>query len=86
MQNKIVPSTAKQERSSNFELLRIFSMLMIVASHAAQHMANGGWTVMNAALGVNTLSLILLGTYGQLGVILFIIISSWFLDPVIKFV
>lgn len=79
MQNKIVPSTAKQERSSNFELLRIFSMLMIVASHAAQHMANGGWTVMNAAPGANTLSLIFLGTYGQLGVILFIIISSWFL-------
>ena len=79
MQNKISLSTVKQERSSNFELLRIFSMLMIVASHAAQHAGKGSFSLMAAAPGINLLSVILLGTYGQLGVLLFIIISSWFL-------
>ena len=79
MQNKIIPTTTKQVRSSNFELLRIFSMLMIVASHATQHAGKGSFSLMSATPGINLLSVILLGTYGQLGVLLFIIISSWFL-------
>lgn len=71
--------TARTERSSNFELLRIIAMLMIVASHAAQHSGNGEWTLMIQPLSANGVATYLLGTYGQLGVILFVIISSWFL-------
>lgn len=69
----------RSERSSNFELLRIFAMLMIVGSHAAQHSGAGSWSLMTSTLNANLLSLYLLGSYGQLGVALFVIISSWFL-------
>ena len=80
MQNEnAISKSQKQVRSSNFELLRILSMLMIVASHAAQHAGKGGFSILAAKPSLNVLSAILLGTYGQLGVFLFIIISSWFL-------
>ena len=80
MQNEnTISKSLKQPRSSNFELLRILSMLMIVASHAAQHAGIDGFSILAAKPGLNVLSTILLGTYGQLGVFLFIIISSWFL-------
>ena len=67
------------KRSSNFELLRILAMLMIVASHAAQHSGNGDWVVMSQPFSLNLFATYLFGTYGQTGVILFVIISSWFL-------
>ncbi len=69
----------RSERSSNFELLRIFAMLMIVGSHAAQHSGIGGWSSFASPVSKNLVSLYLLGSYGQLGVALFVIISSWFL-------
>ena len=80
MQNENnISKSQKQVRSSNFEFLRILSMLMIVAYHAAQHAGQGGFSIFVAKPSLNVLSTILLGTYGQLGVFLFIIISSWFL-------
>lgn len=69
----------KAARDSQFELLRILAMLMIVASHAAQHSLAGGWSLLVQPMGVNTAATYLMGTYGQLGVCLFVIISSWFL-------
>ncbi|WP_288807221.1 acyltransferase [uncultured Treponema sp.] len=67
------------KRSSNFELLRILAMLMIVASHATQHSGSGAWTLITKPFSLNVFATYLFGTYGQTGVILFIIISSWFL-------
>ena len=67
------------KRSSNFELLRILAMLMIVASHATQHSGSGAWTLITKPFSLNVFATYLFGTYGQTGVILFVIISSWFL-------
>lgn len=69
----------KAARDSQFELLRILAMLMIVASHAAQHSLGGNFSLLVQPMGVNTAATYLMGTYGQLGVCLFVIISSWFL-------
>ncbi len=67
------------KRSSNFELLRILAMLMIVACHAVQHSRTGNFSLMIEPFSVNVAANYLLGSYGQLGVILFVIVSSWFL-------
>lgn len=72
-------SANKAWRDSSFELLRIVAMLMIVASHATQHSQAGDFSLLLQPLGINTAATYLLGTYGQLGVCLFVIISSWFL-------
>lgn len=69
----------KKNRKSNFELLRIISMLMIIGSHLAQHSGIGGWQIMYEPFSFNTIWAYLFGIYGQLGVCLFIILSSWFL-------
>lgn len=69
----------KTKRSSNIELLRIISMLMIVASHATQHAGLGDWQIISNPININLIATYILGSYGQLGVIIFIIISSWFL-------
>lgn len=69
----------RTKRSSNIELLRIISMLMIVASHATQHSGLGDWQIISNPININLIATYMLGTYGQLGVIIFIIISSWFL-------
>lgn len=68
-----------KKRESNFELLRILSMLMIIGSHLAQHSGIGGWQIMYEPFSFNTIWAYLFGTYGQLGVCLFIVLSSWFL-------
>lgn len=67
------------KRSLNFELLRILAMLMIVASHATQHSGSGDWALISGKFSLNVFATYLFGTYGQTGVILFVIISSWFL-------
>lgn len=67
------------KRSLNFELLRILAMLMIVASHATQHSGSGDWALISKPFSLNVFATYLFGTYGQTGVILFVIISSWFL-------
>lgn len=69
----------KATRDSQFELLRILAMLMIVASHVTQHSLAGDFSLLVQPMGVNTAATYLMGTYGQLGVCLFVIISSWFL-------
>jgi hypothetical protein len=73
------PSEKKLMRSSNFELLRIAAMLMIVASHAAQHSARGNFDLIARPLNLNVIFLYFAGTCGQLGVVIFVIISCWFL-------
>lgn len=59
----------QKERSSGFEALRILAMLMIVGAHAVQHSGAQAFNLPN----------ILLGSYGQLGVCVFVAISSYFL-------
>ena len=68
-----------KKRESNFELLRILSMLMIIGSHFAQHSAAGNWQIMYEPFSFNSIWAYLFGTNGQLGVCIFLILSSWFL-------
>lgn len=69
MQSPNFPPTV---RSSNFELLRIFCMLSIVAVHYVWH---GG----SAASGSNIAAAYFLGNFAQIGVACFVLIGAWFL-------
>ena len=66
----------KRERQSNYELLRIIAMLFIVASH-------WGWAFVNADFsGVSNLNNAwyhIFRSFGQVGNVLFIMISGYFL-------
>ncbi|MBQ7351681.1 MAG: acyltransferase [Clostridia bacterium] len=63
-------------RKSNFELLRIFAMFLIVASHWG-YMTNG--VDMQVATQSNYLFYAMFRSFGQVGVTLFIFISGYFL-------
>lgn len=62
-------------RNSNFELLRILSMLMIIAHHYSVH---GSWNFINT-LSFNNIYIHFLSLGGKLGVNLFVLISGYFL-------
>lgn len=75
------PLEQKKVRSSSLELLRIVAMLMIIATHAAARIGNGvDWGVLSSEPSLNLFSIFFIGTYGQTGVFLFVILSSWFLS------
>ncbi len=73
----------KGERQSNFELLRIISMLMIVAHH---FVAKNAFNVDTEIIGltVNKLFLQFIGNHAFIGNNLFFMISAWFLCDVSK--
>lgn len=64
----------KKVRESNFELMRIFSMVIIVFSHYVYH---GGLLFQNTS--VNQIFSQLLKIGGKLGVVCFVLISAYFL-------
>lgn len=67
-----------KERMSNFELLRIIGMLMIIIHHLAQH---GLWFPMNSDLqNAMILRNFFCGYSGQIGNWIFILISGWFIS------
>lgn len=63
----------KKERISNFELMRIIAMLLIVLSHYCVH---GGYTF--DGMSVNYVLVKSLGSFGKVGVALFVGISGYF--------
>lgn len=65
------------KRKDGIELLRIISMIMIVAFHYKIHMNYD--TAMNGSLSLKQLFLIIFGNYGVLGSNAFFVISSYFL-------
>ena len=65
------------KRESNFELMRIISMLLILAFHYQIHIDAD--TVMYSAFCKNQLVAILAGSWGTLGSNLFFIVASYFL-------
>ncbi len=80
--------TKLNNRNTGIELLRIVSMLFIVASHCSFHAGGNNWNMMKETIHANTIVSIIFGSWGQLGVLCFIIISSWFLvdkDGINKF-
>lgn len=66
----------KKERQSNLELLRIFSMILIVMHHYAIH---GGFDVIDMQFNFNKEVIRFFTFGGKLGVNLFIMISGYFL-------
>ena len=66
----------KNKRNSNLELLRIIAMLFIICHHFAVH----GMKDFNLlASNPNTYIIYLLGILGKIGVVVFILISSYFM-------
>ena len=65
-------------RDSKFELLRILSMLMIIFQHAMER-SIPDWGMLKGAFSFNYCVAVFMGIWGQLGVMLFVMISSWFM-------
>ena len=65
----------KKVRNSNIELIRIISMLFIVVSHYTVHNGVDNTTL---SLGINRF-LLEITTLGNIGVILFVLISGYYL-------
>lgn len=66
----------KEERQSNFELLRIISMILIVAHHYAVH---GGFEITEKALSLNKIWIQILSLGGKFGINIFILITGYFM-------
>lgn len=65
------------ERRSNFELLRILAIFLIIFFHYCIHGNNG--IILKADLSINQFISILVGSWGIVGVVIFVFISSYFL-------
>lgn len=63
-------------RQSNFELLRIFAMILIIAHHFSVH---GGFDYSIENISFNRVLVQFLGTGGKIGVNVFVLISGYFL-------
>ena len=66
-------------RDSRFELLRIVAALMILAHHMIQHCGYALNDRIEAPFSVSQLWSTVIGSWGQLGVTVFVIISCWFM-------
>ena len=71
------PDTARI-RDSKFELLRILSMLMIIFQHALER-SMPDWGMLKGAFSFQYCVAVSVGIWGQLGVMLFVMLSSWFM-------
>lgn len=66
----------KKIRNSNLELLRIFSMLFIVAHHFGVH---GGFNLIEKSFALNKFIIQIISSGGKFGVNLFVLITGYFL-------
>lgn len=84
MMSSVVENSVKQTRRSNFEMLRIVAMLMIVgshlASHGVQHYLAGpsAFQIFNTGSLVNKLAVCFLNPGGEIGVAIFFLITGYF--------
>lgn len=69
-------STTTNKRQSNFELLRIVAMLMIVCHHFSFH---GGFAFTNTEINISRIWVNLLSMGGKIGVDIYVLISGFFL-------
>ena len=65
----------KENRKSNFELLRLTAILMIISFH---YVYRAGWDLSSAPL-INRLIIDLFWHFGEIGVNLFVLVSGYFL-------
>lgn len=69
-------------RDSRIESLRIVTVILILAHHAIQHGGESYNSLIQAPLSINQIWSTVIGSWGQLGVTIFLIISSWFLTEI----
>lgn len=68
------------DRQSNFELLRIVAMFMIVFYHCTLHQLDEAWEILQVVpFSINYIWTVLIGSWGAVANMIFVIISSWFL-------
>ncbi len=79
--SKKIGNNVINNRYSNFELLRILAMLLIILSHLSGHGIRTNVQLLNDTLfhQINNLILILSGFSGKIGVNIFLLISGYFL-------
>ncbi|MBR4284894.1 MAG: acyltransferase family protein [Methanocorpusculum sp.] len=65
-----------KSRNSNLELLRILSMILIIAHHYSVH---GGFSLADSALTINKVLVQILSLGGKIGVICFVLITGYFM-------
>ena len=73
---KLSDKSGQSVRRSNFELLRIVAMLMIIAHHVSFH---GGFIFNSSVFSVNHLWIDVFSMGGKIGVNIFFLISGYFL-------
>lgn len=68
-------------RDLRFEILRIIAMLIIIASHAAWHLSwmLHAYSGMDVTLNLTVASYYTVGQWGQIGVVIFFMITGYFL-------
>lgn len=76
-----ISDNSVNKRCSNFELLRIFAMLLIVLSHLSGHGIRSSVTLLNDTFfhQINNTLLFMFGFSGKIGVNIFLLISGYFL-------
>lgn len=73
---------SSKQRSSNIELLRIVTMLMIIAHHFAFH---GGFAFNSSSISTNLVWIQFLRLGGKIGVDIFVLISGYYLVTRVSF-
>lgn len=68
-----------KKRDSRLEFLRVVAAFLILAHHAIQHGGTELNSLIQSEFSINQFWSTLIGSWGQLGVTIFVIISSWFL-------
>ena len=71
-------SVSRGERDSRYELIRIVSMLLIMASHCVRCTAGGSYAFLEGAHGINYFCSHFVVMFGNVGTYLFIILTCWF--------
>lgn len=67
------------DRNTRFELVRIIAIILIMFQHVIERGVTNSWNYyITAPMDINWFISILLGIWGQLGVVLFVILTSWF--------
>lgn len=71
-----ITGVKNKSRDSNLELLRIVSMILIIAHHYSVH---GGFSLADSALTINKVLVQILSLGGKIGVICFVLITGYFM-------
>lgn len=73
---QILENTIPKKRNSNFELLRIISMLFIIAGH---FVGQSGMSDCYTGIGLTTYSVLFLESGARAGTLLFLFLGCWFM-------